>query len=181
MSRRVARPYATALLQVTAKESVAALRELERQLGAVAELFRSEPDLLRVFEVPSVPPAVKRRLVDTIASALALRPEAHRLLVALAHHVRLRFLGDVVEMFRALVDGREGTVRGRVEVPAPPTPEQVEALQRALAELLGTRVQLEAKVRPELLAGFVVRVGSRVFDGSLLAQVRRFAASAAAE
>lgn len=181
MSRRVARPYAMALLEVTARESVPALRQIEGQLATVAELFRAEPKLVRVFEVPSVPPTAKRRLVDAVAESLALRPEAHRMLVALAHHVRLRFLGEVVEVFRELVDRREGIVRGWVEVPVQPTPQQVEALARALASLLGVHVELEARVRPELLAGFVVRVGSRVFDGSLLAQVRRFASAAAAE
>jgi F0F1-type ATP synthase delta subunit len=43
---------------------------------------------------------------------------------------------------------------------------------------VAARVQLDVKVREELLAGFVVRVGSRVFDGSVLGRVRRFAASA---
>ncbi len=181
MSRRVARPYAVALLEVTTRESVPALRQIEGQLAMVAELFRAEPELVRVFEVPSVPPAAKRRLVDTIAESLALRPVAHRLLVALAHHVRLRFLGEVVEMFRELVDRREGIVRGRVEVPVQPTAQQVETLAGALTSLLGPHVRLDVKVRPELLAGFVVRVGSRVFDGSLLTQVRRFASEAAAE
>ncbi|MBZ5587443.1 MAG: ATP synthase F1 subunit delta [Acidobacteriia bacterium] len=181
MSRRVARPYAVALLEVTARESVPALRQIEGQLATVVELFRAEPELVRVFEVPSVAPAAKRRLVDTVAESLALRPEVHRLLIALSHHVRLRFLGEVVEVFRELVDRREGIVRGLVEVPVQPTPQQVEALARALTSLLGARVELGAKVRPDLLAGFVVRVGSRVFDGSLLAQVRRFASGAATE
>ncbi|MGD1148762.1 MAG: ATP synthase F1 subunit delta [Thermoanaerobaculaceae bacterium] len=181
MSRRVARPYAVALLEVTAREGVPALRQIEGQLATVAELFGAEPKLVRVFEVPSVPPAAKRRLVDTIAESLALRPIAHRLLVALAHHVRLRFLGEVVDVFRELVDRREGIVRGRVEVPVQPTAQQVDALSGALTSLLGARVELDARVRPELLAGFVVRVGSRVFDGSLLAQVRRFASEAAAK
>ena len=181
MSRRVARPYAVALLEVTAKENVPSLRQIEAQLATLAGLFKAEPDLLRVFEVPSVPPATKRRLVDAVSETLALRPEAHRLLTALVVHVRLRFLGDVVETFRELVDRREGIVRGRVEVPAAPTPQQVQTLAHALSQMLGSQVELEAKVRPELLAGFVVRVGSRVFDGSLLAQVRRFASSAAAE
>lgn len=181
MSRRVARPYATALFQVTQKEGVAALREIEGQLAAVAELFRLEPALVRVFEVPSVSPAVKLELVNTIAKTLALRPEAHRMLVALEHHVRLRYLDEVVAFFRELVDRKEGLVRGRVELPGAPREEQVAALAKALAELLGTRVELDVKLRQELLAGFVVRVGSRVFDGSLLAQVRRFASSAAGE
>ncbi|MDD5562434.1 MAG: ATP synthase F1 subunit delta [Thermoanaerobaculaceae bacterium] len=178
MSRRVARPYAVALYEVTHREGIPALREIERQLASVAELFGREPGLLRVFEVPSVAPATKRELVATIAGALALRPEAHRMLVALAAHVRLRFLPEVVQMFRELVDRAEGIVRAHAELPVAPRPEQVEALQRALARLFASRVELETKVRPELLAGFVVQVGSQVFDGSLAAQVRRFAAAA---
>jgi F-type H+-transporting ATPase subunit delta len=179
MSRRVARPYAMALYEVTRREGVPALREIERQLASVAELFGREPGLLRAFEVPRVAPAAKRELVATIARALALRPETHRLLVALAGHLRLRFLPDVVQMFRELVDRVEGIVRASADLPAAPRPEQVEALQQALARLFASRVELDTKVRPELLGGFVVRVGSRVFDGSLAAQVRRFAAEAA--
>ena len=178
MSRRVARPYAVALYEVTRREGIPALREIERQLAAVAELFRRESGLVRVFEVPSVAPATKRELVATIAGALALRPEAHRMLVALAAHVRLRFLPEVVQMFRELVDRAEGIVRAHAELPVAPRPEQVEALQQALARLFASRVELDTKVRPELLAGFVVQVGSQVFDGSLAAQVRRFAAAA---
>jgi F-type H+-transporting ATPase subunit delta len=181
MSRRVARPYAVALFEVTRREGVAALRELEGQLASVAQVFRNVPDLLRVFEVPSVPPAAKRELVGQLTKALALRPEAHRMLVALEHHARLRYLEEVVSFFRDLVDRKEGIVRGRVELPTTPRQEQVVALTRALAEAFGARVELDVKVRKELLAGFVVRVGSQVFDGSLLAQARRFASSAAGE
>ena len=178
MSRRAARPYAVALYEVTHREGIPALREIERQLAAVAELFARESGLVRVFEVPSVAPATKRELVATIADALALRPEAHRMLVALAAHVRLRFLPEVVQMFHELVDRAEGIVRARAELPVAPHPDQVEALQQALARLFSSRVELDARVRPELLAGFVVQVGSQVFDGSLAAQVRRFAAAA---
>ncbi len=179
MSRRVARPYAVALYEVTRREGIPALREIERQLASVADLFARESGLVRVFEVPSVAPAAKHELVATIARALALRPESHRMLVALAAHVRLRFLPEVVQMFRELVDRAEGIVRARAELPVAPRPEQVEALQQALARLFASRVELDTMVKPELLAGFVVQVGSQVFDGSLAAQLRRFAAAAA--
>lgn len=181
MSRRVARPYAVALFEVTQKEGVPALREIEGQLASVSELFRRAPELVRVFEVPSVAPAAKRELVTTIARTLSLRPEAHRMLMALQHHVRMRYLDEVVAFFRELVDRKEGIVRGRVEVPSGPDGKQVAALERALAAALGVRIELDAKVREELLGGFIVRVGSRVFDGSLLGQVRRFASAVANE
>ena len=133
------------------------------------------PELARAFEVPSVTPATKRRLLEAIGKALGLRVETRRLLAALEQHYRLRFMPDVVAAFRALVDRKDGMARASVELPAAPTAEQLAALTATLGTLLGTRVELESRVRPELLAGFVVRVGSTVYDGSLRTQLRRFA------
>jgi F-type H+-transporting ATPase subunit delta len=181
VSRRVARPYAAALFAVLEREDVPALRTVEAELAALAEVFRREPRLLRAFEVPSVTLATKRTLLAAICDALELRGPARRLLAALAQHLRLRYTADVVAEFRDLVDRREGIMRGRVEFPVGPTSAQVESLAAALQRLLGSHIELEPEVRRELLAGFVVRVGSLVFDGSLRSQLRRFAAAAARE
>lgn len=177
MSRRVARPYAAALYSVMAKRDVTALREVQRQLEGVVALFEHNEKLLRVFEVPSVTPAKKRELLKAVGAALALRVEAQRLLAALDQHYRLRFLPEVVAAFRDLIDEREGMVRGRVELPAAASAKQLEAMGTALEGVVGARVELEGVVRPELLAGFVVRLGSRVYDGSLRTQLDRFAAA----
>jgi len=175
MSRRIARPYAVALFQVMERQGLVALREVENQLAAVADAFTRDSRLLRVFEVPSVAPSAKRSLLQTLGTTLTLRPEVQRTLAALAQHIRLRVLADVVTTFRELVDRREGKVRGVVEVPVALTTEQMESLERALGEVVGDRVELAVRERPELLAGFVVRIGSRVFDGSLRARLARFA------
>jgi F-type H+-transporting ATPase subunit delta len=181
MSRRVARPYAAALFAVMEREGLAVLREVEEQLAAVAELFAREPRLLRVFEVPSVSLSAKRELLEAIGTGLGLRAQTRRMLAALAQHLRLRFTPEVVSAFRDLVDRKAGMVRGRLELPTEPTAAQVETLAGALGQLVASRVELEPVVRRELLAGFVARVGSRVFDGSLRSQLRRFAAAAAQE
>jgi F-type H+-transporting ATPase subunit delta len=175
VSRRIARPYATALFKVLEKQGVPVLREVESQLAAVAEVLHAMPDLERAFEVPSVTPATKQGLLEAIGTTLGLRVETRRLLAALEQHYRLRFMPDVVAAFRALVDRKDVMTRAAVELPAAPTPEQISALQATLGRLLGTRVELESRVRPELIAGFVVRVGSTIFDGSLRTQLRRFA------
>jgi F-type H+-transporting ATPase subunit delta len=178
MSRRIARPYAGALFSVVSERAPQALRETLDQIEAVAEAFRREPAVLHAFEVPTVAPGKKHELLQAIGRAVGLRVEVQRLLAALAQHARLRFLPEVAAAFRDLVEQREGTMRGRVELPAEPTREQIDALAAALAERLGVQVQLESAVRPELLAGFIVRLGSRVFDGSLRARLARFAAEA---
>jgi F-type H+-transporting ATPase subunit delta len=180
MSRRIGRPYAAALFSVVVERAPEALRETLGQLEAVAEVIRREPALLRVFEVPTVTPAKKRELLQAIGKGVDLRVEAQRLLAALVQHARLRFLTDVAVAFRDLVERREGTMRGRVELPVEPTSGQIDALAAAIAERLGVQVQLESAVRPELLAGFIVRLGSRVFDGSLRTRLERFVIGARA-
>lgn len=179
MSRRIARPYAAALFQILEPHGVAAMREAEAQLAAVAEACTQERRFLRVFEVPSVPPGVKRAVLQELGTKLRLRAEVQRLLAALMHHYRLRWLGDVAETFRAMVDAREGMVRGVLQVPEPPSATQREMLETALADVVGCRVELAVEQRPELIAGFVVRIGSRVFDGSVRTQLARFARSGA--
>jgi len=176
MSRRVARPYAAALFSVLQPQGLPALRSAADQLATVAAVLTADRAFLRVFEVPSVAPATKRALIIDIARAMGAAPEVTRVLVLMAGHVRLRFLSEVGELFSRLVDRREGVERGAVTVPAPLTRSQVEALERALQAHLGGRVKLEARVDGTLLAGFVVRIGSRVFDGSLKSQLARFAA-----
>lgn len=181
MSRRVARPYAAALFKVLEKQGVGVLRQVEKELAVVAEVLARNPEITRAFEVPTVPWQKKYELLKTLGSRAKLRPEAQRMLAALALHYRLRSLSDVVAAFRSLVDRREGLVRGTVVLPVPPRAGQIEALANALQEAMGARVELEASVKPEMLAGFMVRLGSRVFDGSLRSQLHRFAAAAAGE
>jgi F-type H+-transporting ATPase subunit delta len=177
VSRRIARPYAAALFQVLEKQGLAALRGAEQQLASVASTFADDRRLLRIFEVPSVPPATKRSVLQEIGRVLSLRAEVQRVLAALMQHYRLRLLTEVVGTFRDMVDAKEGMVRGVLHVPATPTAAQAEHLQRALADVIGSRVELSVVERPELLAGFVVRIGSRVFDGSLRSQLAKFARS----
>lgn len=178
MSRRIARPYAAALFAVLEKEGVPALRRAEAELGAVAEVFRREPALLKAFEVPSVPLARKKELTATVTRGLGLRRETARLVLLMTEHLRLRLLPEAVAVLGEMTDRKEGLQRGTVQVPAPLEPAQVAALAAAMSGLVGARVELAAEVEPKLLAGFIVRVGSRVWDGSLDAQLRRFVAGA---
>jgi F-type H+-transporting ATPase subunit delta len=178
MSRRIARPYAAALFEVVVKRQPEKLLSIQRELEAVAEIFERESRLVRVFEVPSVTPAQRRGVLEAVSSAAKLTPVTKRVLELLAGHARLRFLPEVAAAFRELVDRREGVVRGSVATPMSLSAEQLAALTQTLQARLGVRIELESEVRPELLAGFVARLGSRVFDGSLKTRLARFAAAA---
>ena len=56
------------------------------------------------------------------------------------------------------------------------SPGQRERIQAALARMAGKQVRCQYDVAPDLLGGFVVRVGSTVYDGSLRGQLERLRA-----
>jgi F-type H+-transporting ATPase subunit delta len=175
MSRRIARPYAQALFAVAKPQGGEALREVNEALQRAAAAFTLLPQLVRAFEVPTLSTKKKAALLEEVVRTLALPPLVARLLFVLQSHYRLRFLPAVAEAFAQACDAFFGVMRGKVEVPGPLEAEKRAALERVLAQLVGSQVVLEHEERPELLAGFVVRLGSLVFDGSLKRQLERFA------
>ncbi|MCS7181807.1 MAG: ATP synthase F1 subunit delta [Thermoanaerobaculum sp.] len=175
MSRRIARPYAQALFAVTKPDGPQALEKAQKALDRAAWAFKELPQLIRAFELPTLAVRQKLSLLRELSRRLELPVKVERLLVALQTHYRLRYLPLVAEEFTVLCDRFFGLRRGRVWLPAAVAPEQLAELEGTLARLVGTAVKLEQEERPELLAGFVVRLGSLVFDGSLRRQLERFA------
>ena len=85
-------------------------------------------------------------------------------------------MADIVDAYAATLDRALGRTRARVEVASELDPAEEKALIDVLGEMLEAEVVADFVANPDLLAGFRVRVGSKVFDGSLvgqLAQLRR--------
>ncbi len=70
--------------------------------------------------------------------------------------------------YHKLHDLAKGLARAEVTVAEPLKDEHVAALKAALAELMGGKtVEVGVKVDPSILGGLIVRLGSRMVDGSL--------------
>lgn len=95
------------------------------------------------------------------------------LLGTLAHHNRLGLLHPVRQRFRALLDQRQGKVTVTVTTAVPMDDQQRQQISDALAQAVNTKVILETQVDEDLLGGMVVRVGDRVVDASIKADLDR--------
>jgi F-type H+-transporting ATPase subunit delta len=113
-----------------------------------------------------------------LAEALegAAAPQFVRFLEAVVRRGRQGLLGDIALEYQALVDQKQNRVHAGVILAAAPD----EVLQRQIVErltaVLGKEVRAHFRSDRSLLGGVVVRVGDRVFDGSLkrrLAVLRR--------
>lgn len=170
--RTVARQYARALYDVAAREHQ--VDAVGRDLAGVAALVESYPELKAVFDTPLVTPRKKHALVDALVAAGGpVRPEVSRLLTMLADRDRLRIVGDLAAAYAARVMDAGQAVSADVVTAVPLSTEGQAQLADALGKVTGRTVTVTARVDPAIVGGVVARVGSLVFDGSVVRQIER--------
>jgi len=166
-----ARPYVDALFEVAG--SADAVDALLPSLDTVARALDSSDELRAVLANPGVGRKERRALVAALAKAAQAPAVAERLLRALLDRGRLPKLPAVLEAVRRRLDEERGVVEATVRSAAPLDDDAARGIREALEARTGTRVRLRAELDPALLSGFVVRLGSEVFDASLARRLAR--------
>jgi len=170
-SRAAAARYARALFDVIVKQRDPAGAEPE--LASFADALRGHDTLARVVANPAVPASRKRAVVQAIVERTRPSAEVAQLLLLLAERDRLTILPEVVEAYRSRLLDHQQIVRAAVTTAVPMSEAQRAALEKRLAQATGRKVMLEAKVDPAIMGGAVTKVGSVVYDGSVLRQLTK--------
>lgn len=139
------------------------LTRVREEIASLVSSLRATPQLASALTDPATELPARRELVDRLlasrmsAATIALMHRAieHRRLVP-----RLEQLGELT----AQVAGRE---LARVRAAAPLTPDQTTRLSTELDRILGTTVDLQVTIDPEVLGGLYVQVGDQVIDGTI--------------
>ncbi len=173
MARFRAMPYAKALFEVMTATDPGRMEEVASELDRVAETVATVPEFLRALTTPTVPVENKSEILDAVLDALEITEPTRRFFHVVQQHYRMEHMTDIAETFREQVDRSMGRTRATIEVAATLDSEAQRQIEATLAQAMGSQVVADFETNPELLAGFRVQVGSKVFDGSLAGQVDR--------
>jgi F-type H+-transporting ATPase subunit delta len=171
-NRGAARRYARALLDVAVAGGDP--EAVERELMEFADLLRENPALQKALLNPAVPTPRKRAVVEQILSTDgSISPIVSRLFLFLAERDRFGLFTDLVDAYRQTLQDHQQVVRAEITTARPLSEDRLRALQAKLVETTGKSVTLETRVDPELIGGVVTRIGSVVYDGSVVRQLER--------
>ena len=159
----IARNYAEALFALGEKSG--RIQLYADLIDAVAHGVAAAPKVEAVLMSPRVTKAEKAQL---FAEALKDTPREFVLfLQSVIKRGRQGLFGDIAQQFHALHDLKLNRVRASVTV-AHPADEALRArIARQLTAVMGREVLPHFTEDPAILGGVVVRVGDRVFDGSV--------------
>lgn len=175
MATGFTRPYVDALLSVAG--SAKAVAELLPDLDGFARTLGSAPDLREVLRNPAVDRTTKAALLEAVLARLGTGPLAGRLLGVLLANRRLTHLPGVISAVRERLDREENVVEATVRSARALENDEAETLRKALEGRTRRTVRLRPEAEPSLLGGFVVRIGSEVYDASLATRLQRVRAA----
>jgi F-type H+-transporting ATPase subunit delta len=158
--------YALALFSLaqdghTTGEVAAALKTFD---GLVAE----SADLQRLVRSPVFSAREQIKALDAILATAGISGPAANFIKLVAAKRRLFAIREMIADYQKLYDSERGVTHAEVTVAAPLADAHVAALKDALKEATrGKEVDIAVRIDPSIIGGLVVRLGSRMVDGSL--------------
>jgi F-type H+-transporting ATPase subunit delta len=164
-AERLARVYAEAGLDAAGgvSEQQSLVEELE---SVVIDVIDRDPRIAEVFASQLIGGDEKTEMLDRIFGGQASTTTLN-LLKVMARHKRLSLIREVARVARKLWLSRSGRVPVQLETANQVDPALQQEILNAFGRVLGKDPIVTNRVNPDLIAGFVLRVGDRVYDGSV--------------
>jgi F-type H+-transporting ATPase subunit delta len=177
MIRRFARPYARAIMDVAQSPKKAAV--LRDEMTTFEKVRKSANDLQLMYANPGIDFDSKSKVTAAIAKRLELSDLAIRLLDVLIRNRRINDLSDIIAGLATMIREATGTVAAEVRSASALSSNEEEDLRAMLERKVGAKVDVDITVDPELIGGFVAKIGSEVYDASVSGKIEKFRESLA--
>jgi F-type H+-transporting ATPase subunit delta len=166
----VAKRYALALFQI-AKET-SALGVIEEELRVVKEVVQYNPDLKVVLSSSKLSKEEKKEIIK--AAFISVNVNVLNTLLILIDRHREDQIVDVANEFLELANNEMGIAEAKVYSTRELTDAEREGISSVFAKKVGKKsLKIENIVDSNLLGGIRLRIGNRIYDGSLRGKLDR--------
>jgi F-type H+-transporting ATPase subunit delta len=160
----VAKRYAKALFEIANQQNITA--EVEEQLKALVMAIQENADLEKFLHHPNITASAKMDAVkngfkgglsDAVANTLQL----------LLERGREASIASLLEGYVKITNEALGRANAIVSSPYPLSDKESAEITKFFSQLTGKKIRLEQQIDKSLLGGIQVRIGDRLYDGSL--------------
>ena len=154
--------YGNALYTLARDESMSA--SVLEELTVLEQSFRQEPGFLRLLSTPTLSKEERCEIIDDSFRG-KVQPYVLNFLKILTEKGYMRHFPDCVKSYRELYNRDNGILPVTAVTAVPMTEKQVKALTMKLQQITGKRIELAAKLDPNVLGGMRLDYdGKRVDD-----------------
>jgi F-type H+-transporting ATPase subunit delta len=164
-----ARRYAEAAFELATRDT--ALDAYADGLDLAAGTL-GEGTAVEVLRNPAQPLKQRVEIVDGLL-ANRVPDQILKLVGLLVERGKIDRIGDVAREYRRLLNKERGVVEALATSASPLTEAETAALERKVARMTGSTVDLRVEVDDSLIGGLTVRVGDTLYDASVRGRLER--------
>jgi len=165
--------YAIALFELANEQKQ--LDAVSESLAALKQALADSEDFRALTTSPLIGRDQALRAVAATAAAMKVDPITANFLGVLAKNRRLAQLGNVIRAFNTLAARHRGEITAEVTSAHKLDEGQVDAIRKNLRTRYGSDIAVDLSVDPAILGGLVVKIGSRMIDGSIRTKLNNLA------
>ncbi|MDR4890211.1 F0F1 ATP synthase subunit delta [Fredinandcohnia sp. QZ13] len=166
----VAKRYAVALFQLASEQH--ALDQYEEEIRTVKQVFSNSGDFQSVLKNPKLTADKKKAIVTQSFQGFS-QMTLNTLYLLIDRH-REDIIADVAEEFIALANDKRGIADATVYSVRPLTDSEEAGISSVFARKVGkSSLRIQNIVDPSLIGGVKLRIGNRIFDGSVKGKLDR--------
>lgn len=171
----IAKRYAKALFEAAQEKGL--LEQVEREWEQVVQVFDEHQELQKWFAYPKTSTEQKKEMVAKLFPDLS--DLSRNLLELLTERRRESVIHQIGKEYRHLSLEARGIAEAEVITPSPLSDKEEKELIAVFQKRIGKTLQVTNRVDSDVLGGVIVRIGDRLYDGSLKNKLARFQKSLA--
>jgi F-type H+-transporting ATPase subunit delta len=167
----IAERYTAALFDLADERRM--LDEVASDLRQLRAMLAASVDLSRLVRSPILTRGEQGKAISALVAQAGFSPLVRDFLAVVAKNRRLFAIPAMIEAYLEKLAERRGEITAEVVAARPLSDSQLALLSEQLRRSVGRRVSVDARVDSGLIGGMIVKVGSRMVDGSLKSKLQR--------
>ncbi len=161
--------YAQSLLDLAIEANVA--QSVGDELASVASMLQHEPTLLAFFENPAIETSQRQKAIES-AFKSSVSPLMYQFLQVANQRDALGNLGEISDAYSDFLMKHLGNIEVDVTVARPLSEAELEQVRQRVGNAFGKQAAVSQHVDESIIGGMILRIGDRIIDGSVSAQLQ---------
>ncbi|MBC8413891.1 MAG: ATP synthase F1 subunit delta [Nitrospira sp.] len=167
-NNQIAKKYSHALMSMTIADMPLVLKELQ----SFSKLLEIHRQLKLLFAGRIFTDDEQLAALDSLLQRLEFGSASGKFIKLVIAHGQLAAFKEIVHASEAAFNRQQNRVVATVTAPVKLDIQYIDKLKIVIENMTSKEVDIESRIDPDLLGGFVVNVGSTTYDSSVKGQLR---------
>ncbi len=167
---RIASRYAKSLIDLAIERNE--LETIKNDFSALLEGLNGNKELQNFFKSPIIGGDVKQKTIKAIYGN-TFSDTSLAFINIIIHKRRETYLREIAEYVVKLYDQHEGIVKAELYVASAINPTLEKEILMMVKKQIGQDIKMSVHLKPELIGGYLLKIGDKQIDASLAKQIKR--------